>query len=368
MRNTTFHSIQVLLLRFAAQIILYVHHGLLRLARFLVPPQLTLLEQIGGVVNTKLIFVAAHLKIADLLAIEPMRASAIAIRLHLDPDATHRLLRSLATLGIFKLLPDGRFKNNRHSRVLLSQSKDTLRDFALYFGSQSNMDAWSDFLSTVQTGQNYFERRHQMSVWAWFNLHPHEGKVFTQAMMNLTRMDASILAQAYPFAEGQKLCDIAGGRGILLSEILLRHSHLQAILYDEKYVLEEAQTFFVSLGLASKLELVEGNFFENIPSGCDIYIIKDILHDWDDERCIKILRQIRKNLDAKARLLVIEVLVNSLTICGPGPLMDIHMMTVCPGGRQRSKQDLCSLFEKSGLRMRRIFLTPSPFSIVEATI
>jgi hypothetical protein len=351
--------------RFVVQIILRLSHALIRMGQALLPPQLTLFDHIGGIGHTQLIHAAARWKIADLLHQQPMTADELAQRLKTHAEATHRMMRALVTLGVFKLGSDGKFRNNRLSEPLRTGSPGSMRDFADYFGSPSNVTAWSDVLTTVKSGTNAFERIHQMPIWQWFQKHPQEGQIFAEAMVNLTQLDAPVIAKTYPFSEIRSLCDVAGGRGTLLTEILHHHPHLNAVLFDESHILEKALSFLEQRGVAAVVERKSGNFFERVPRGHDAYLVKDILHDWDDERCIQILTNIRQAIAPKGRLLVAEVLVEKQTTQKPGPLMDVHMMTVCCEGRQRSRNEFKELFQKCGFKMNRVFSTPFPISIIE---
>lgn len=347
-----------ILLRFIVQLLVFTSRSLIRFAQALLPPQVILFDHIGGVGNTQLIGIAARLKIADVLDQKAMTAEELSFAIKTHPDSTHRMMRALATLGVFRMSRRGVFSNNRLSRVLKSDVAGSMKEFADYFGSDSNIQAWANVLHTWKTGENAFEKTHGMSIWEWFRQNPEEGQTFAAAMANLTRIDAPFIAQAYPFFRLQKLCDVAGGQGTLLKEILRVHPHLQAVLFDQTQVLEHFQKH-------PRIETQAGSFFETLPQGCDAYLLKDILHDWDDARCLKILEQVRKACSKDTRLLIVEVLQEKNLPEKPVSLMDAHMLTVCSGGRQRSGEELKALFEKSGFRMKRIYRTPLPVCIVE---
>jgi len=310
---------------------------------------------------------AAKLQIADILEAEPLTAEALAKKLGTNTDATFRVMRGLATTGMFRLRPDEKFENNRFSRTLLAHSPESVKDFVEYFGSKSNVDAWTNISETLKTGKNGFENVHKMPVWDWLKLNPNEGKIFVNAMVSVTSNNAHAIASAYPFRQLKRICDVAGGQGALLGEILVRHKFLKAILFDEKYVLDQAKIILSKSELLNRVSLTSGNFFETIPSGCDAYILKDILHDWDDERSLKILGNVRRAMQNGNKLLIVEMIVPTNNTTMPGPLVDLQMMMVCCGGRQRSVGDFKNLFSQSGFEFQKIYRTSTPFSILEAT-
>lgn len=345
--------------------VLQVSRSLVRLSQWILPGRLTLFDHIVGIGSTQMLHAVARLKIADLLHQNSMTAEELADILKIHPEATHRMMRALVSFGVFKLDRTGKYQNNRLSIPLRTEVPGSMNSFADYFGSSSNVRAWSDLLATLSTGKNAFERNHQMSVWEWLSQNPEEGRIFANAMVNLTQLDAPVIAYGYPFSEVQRLCDVGGGRGTLLAELLKCHRHLSAVLFDEDYILDQA--FHISnVNGEARLEKKAGNMFNEVPPGCDVYLLKDILHDWDDARCIQILKNIRAASQCGGRLLVVEVIVEKYTTEKPGPLIDLQMMTVCSEGRQRSKDEFKGLFEKSGFQLNRIFKTAHPISVIEA--
>jgi hypothetical protein len=350
-----------------------------RAADALVPPQLALFDRIVGLGATQLIRAAARLRLPDLLEEGPRTAAELAAMAAttamtattattatagVDPDALHRTLRGLVAIGLFTLGEDGRFRNNRLSRTLRSGTPGSLRNYALYFGSKSNVEAWADFDRTLESGGNAFERVHGATVWDWFDAHPEERATFAGAMGELTELYASAVATAYPFASVRRLCDVGGGRGTLLAEILLRHPHLSGVLLDGPGVLDTARIYLAAHRVLGRVELVAGSFFEGVPAGSDAYLLKNVLHDWDDARCRVILRNCRQAMVPGARLLVIETVVEVDSVRDLGPLSDLQMMVVCAGGRERSRAEFDRLFRECGFRLERVMATASPMSVL----
>jgi hypothetical protein len=348
----------------AVRAVLALRKTLLRAADAVVPPQLAVFDRIAAGPGASVIGEIARLGIADLVHERPMTGAEIAERTNSDPDCTRRLLRAAVSIGLFARDGAGRFSNNRLSATLRTGDIESVRSFAKYFASRSNLHAWADFSETVRTGKNAFERVHGMSVWQWFDEHPEERETFAHAMMTMTIVDAPGIATTYPFAEITKLCDVGGGRGTLLSEILIRHPHLRGMLSDAEGVLESAKSFLDQRGVRDRVELVRGSFFESVPKGADAYILKNILHDWDDARSITILKNCRAAMDEGHRVLVVEALVEEDSE-DYGALADLQMMVVCGEGRERGRADFERLFRESGFRLGRILEAPTPIAIIE---
>lgn len=351
--------------RWLVRAVTRLRRGLRWAADRVVPARLALFEMIPGVMVTQLLHAAARLRIADLLADGPASAGELAARTATDADSLHRMLRGLATLGVFALSPDGRFRNNRLSAPLCSGGAGSLRQYADYFGSASNVLAWADFDWTLATGRSAFQRMHGMTVWDWFDAHPAEREVFAGAMVSLTELFAAGVATCYPFAEVHCVCDVGGGSGTLLAELLLRHPHLRGVLFDGPGVVELARSFFAGKGLAERAETVAGSFFAEVPAGCDAYLLKNVLHDWDDERAYQILANCRRAMQPGGRLLVVEAVVEPAGTSDIGPLSDLQMMTVCCEGRERGGGELEELLKRAGFRLTRLLPTPGPMSVIE---
>ena len=340
--------------------------ALVRAADALIPPEYAIFDLSTGVLRTQLLHAAARLRIADLLEDGPQDAAALARRTGSDPDALHRALRALASAGVFALGADRRFSNNRLSRALLAGRHGSMRDFVEYLGFASNLRAFAGVDATLADGKNAFERENGAHVWDWFAAHPEEGRSFAAAMSHATELDAPSLAAGYDFGRFARICDLAGGRGTLLAEVLRRHPGPRGVLFDAAWVLEEARPYLASRGVAGRVELVAGDLFGDLPAGADAYLMKDVLHDWDDATCGRILAGCRRAMRPGARLLVVEVLVHSAESDPPAPILDVLMMLVCREGRQRSRDDLRRLLARAGLRLEAVHALASPFSIVEA--
>jgi hypothetical protein len=345
--------------------LLALRKALLRAADAVVPPQLAVFDRVTASAGSHLVSELARLNVADLLEEAPLTSAELAAKTVTDAGAMLRSMRAAVSMGFFKRDEKGRYSNNRLSATLRSTEVYSVRSFAEYFGSRSNVQAWGDFPETLRTGKNAFERVHGKTVWEWFDEHPHERETFANTMMAMTLADAPGIATTYPFEEIRRLCDVGGGRGTLLSEILVRHRHLRAVLCDNAGVLDAARELLSLRGVMNRVELVPGSFFDAVPKGCDAYVMKHVLHDWDDERCIAILKNCRSVMERGTRLLVIEAIVEETTE-DYGALADLHMMIVCCDGRERGRADFERLFRAAGFGLGRVMEAPTLVAILEA--
>jgi hypothetical protein len=330
---------------------------LLKVVSAITPPELQVLERSTGIAFTMATAVFAR-HYVPVLDAGPASAGEIARKLNRDPDATFRFLHLMASIGFVTMRADRAFSHNRVSRVLSRDHHSRAGSFVEYFASGSNVRSWLDLDATLVTGKNAFERVHGMSVWDWFDAHPEERDCFAEAMMGLTLGDAPFVAAGYPFVEVKTICDVGGGRGTLASELLLRHAHLRATVVDNAGVLELARSLLQQRGVAERATLTPGNFFEAVPAGADLYTLKNILHDWDDERALAILRTVRRAMQPGQRVLIIEAFIDRSK---PDPLVtppDMQMMMVCCEGRERTEADFRRLLEQSGFTAGRSFPHP----------
>ena len=342
----------------AIRMVLMLRKALRRLHHLLGPPELVLVEASMGVATTALLAAAARHSFADHLESGPKSAEELARKAGLDVDAVFRTMRALASLGVFELGSDARFSNNRLSRAMRGGALSRTREFLVYAGSGSNLAAWANHDHPLRTGQSAFDHVHGKNVWEWFEEHPDEQEIFAHCMMGLTTQDAPVIAALYPFGEVNTVCDVGGGRGALLSELLLRHPHLRGVLADGAGVLASAEALLTARGVRDRVELAVSSFFDKVPAGADAYLMKNILHDWDDSSCVRILEVVRAAMRPGARLVLCELFVPTLTGEPLFALSDLQMMVACARGRERSREELERLVIAGGFKVGRVF--PSP--------
>jgi len=303
------------------------------------PPAAILMQMMDGLKVTQLIHVAAKLGIADLLVDGPRSSEELAATVGVHPGALYRVLRALAGLGIFREVDGGRFDLTPLAEPLRSDVPGSVRAWATVCGDDWHLRMWSDILYSVKTGLGAFPHVHGMGSFEYFQQHPEKGAVFYEAMTNLTaQVSAAVLAA---------------------------HPHLTGTLFDIPPVIEVARGVVGAAGLAARCDFVAGDFFDSVPAGGDTFVLKNIVHDWSDERAVTLLRNCRQALPEDGRVLIVEMVVQPGNDPSPAKMFDITMM-VAEGGQERTESEHDRLLRAAGLRLSRIVPTPSPVSVVEA--
>jgi O-methyltransferase domain len=346
--------------RAAVIAVLRARRALLTLADLLLPAHFALFDKTIGLGRTHVLGTLAELRVADLLADGAKTAEELAPGLGVDADTLHRVLRAAAVEGLVTLDRRGRFKLTRLGQPLRSDSPHSLRDWAIYLASPASAQAWADLTESVRTGKSAFPRVNGMSVWEWFAKHPDEERAFAGGMRRITEELAPAIVAGYDWPQDGVVCDVAGGVGTLLAAILRKRADLRGVLVDGPGVLAEADTWLSSIGLRDRVELREGNIFERVEAQADVYLLKDVLHDWGDPACEQILSTVRATMPPGSRLVLVEDLQERNKPSPTASLTDIQMLTQCDDGRQRSADELKRLLEGAGLRTGRVTLTSGP--------
>jgi hypothetical protein len=316
-----------------------------------VPPEIALLDRIMGVAMTHLVAAAARLRIADHLADGPRTADELAALTGAEAGAIARTVRALAAFGVFQVTPDGRFAENRVAYALRSDHPSRSREQAMLWALHVCGEAWRDFEIRIRSTESAFERVHGTSFWDWLDLRDEDRAIVAEAIMGRTAFEASGIALSYPFAEVRRVCDVAGGRGLVLSEILVRRTELEGVLFERTAMLDSARALFVERGVADRIELVAGDYFASVPTGCDAYLLKGVLHSYDDEKCARILAVCRAAMKPKNRLLLIEPFLDKES---PYDVLSDASRMVLDGGRERTQSEWTALLERAGFRTGRV--------------
>lgn len=330
-----------------------------------VPPPVAMFEFINGFYQTAMVRGACRLGIADRLAEGPKTPAELAQATGANEEAVVRLMRTLISFGIFARGSGGRFRLNPLGEMLRSDVPGSMHDLAVLLGDSWHVNAWVAFPETLRTGKNAVEMTHGKPIWEVLS-NPEDGSRFDRAMVSLTRMDAPAHARGYDFSWARRVCDVGGGQGTLLAHILAHHPHLEGVLFDDPAVVGRARAFLESWGLGDRVQLAGGSFFESVPPDCDLYLLRDILHNWNDERSVAILRTVRRAMSPSSRLLVAEMLMTEDDRPSPSKLLDLEMMVALCDGKQRTSAQFQALFSQAGLTLSRVVPTASPFSLVEA--
>jgi len=325
-------------------------------------PHAKMLNLVIGHWVSRLIQVAAHLNIADLLKAGPRTAEQLAKSAHVRAPQLYRVLRALASVGVFAETKGGRFKLTPLAATLQTGVPGSMRTSALMLNSDWQWDAWQKLLDGVASDDVPFVKAHGMPVFEYLEKNPQDLAAFHDSATGLTN---PAIAAAYNFSKFGTLVDVGGSHGALLTTILKAHPRLQGVLFDQPSVISGAKKgrHLGEPGIAPRCRLEAGSFFVSVPAGADAYIMKYILHDWDDERCVKILSNCRAAMNKNGRVLVVDSVVPPGNAPGYVKLLDIEMLVI--GGRERTKADFSSIFRKSGLKLTRVIATKSPLSIIE---
>ncbi len=330
------------------------------------PPPIQMLDRITGYWVSCGVHVVARLSIADHLAKGPKSTADLARASGAHAPTLFRLLRMLASQGIFRETDDGRFENTPLSETLRADVPASMKPFAIMMVDGPSVAAWNDLLETVKTGEEAFQRVHGMGGFEYMAAHPDKAREFGEAMTSISGMENPAIAEAYDFRGIQKIVDLGGGHGSLLSAILARNPDLRGVVYDRVEVVENAKkdVHVRAKGVEGRIELVAGNFFESVPAGADAYVMKYILHDWSDAQSKAILENCRRAMAKGGRVLVLDTVIPKGNDPHWGKMLDMNMLVVTPG-RERTETEFRDLFASAGLKLARVVPTACPLSVVE---
>jgi hypothetical protein len=312
---------------------------------------------IAGHTRTQLVYLAARLRLADRLASGPRPSAELAREVGVDAPALHRLLRALAEIELVVEVEEGVFQLTPVGEHLREDAPNSLHAAAICAGETFSR-AWGDLLESVRTGETAFERVFGVPIFDYLSQRPELGETFGRYLSASSAAVEAVVVETYGFSPFRCIVDVGGGRGTLLTAILRANPSATGVLFDLPPVIARAEPWIEEQGLAGRCRPVAGSFFEAVPEGGDLYLLKWILHDWDDERAIRILQGCRRAMDSNARLLVLEsVMPERMTPDHTGALVDIQML-VLTGGRERTEAEWRALLDRGGFRLARVMPTP----------
>jgi hypothetical protein len=314
-----------------------------------------------------IVYVAAKLNLADLLAQEPKSADTLAGQTGTHAPSLYRLMRTLASLGILTENALHQFSLTPLGEALKTGAPGAARATILTVASEMWVPGVAQLPYSVQTGKSGFEKVLGMPIFDWLAKHPEEASLFSQTMVGIHGGEPPAVAAAYDFSGLKTIVDVGGATGDLLTTILGRNRGARGILSDLPHVVRDAPAMIQSRGLADRVTIEPGSFFEKVPSGGDAYLLSHIIHDWSEEQCLTILGNCRRAMSAGGRLLIIEMVLPAGDTPHPGKMLDM-MMLVGPGGQERTEEEYRALLSKAGLQLTRVVPTASPVSVVEAMI
>jgi len=331
-----------------------------------IPPHAQIMQLSMSVFISQAIYVAAKLGIADLLASGPKSTAELAAVTETNEGALYRVLRSLASVGVFAETSERSFINSPMSETLRSDSDTSTRAMALFMGDEAHWSVYAGMMHSVKTGEPAWDHVHGVSCFQYlFEVNRAFGAIFDQAMTSISHSQIGAVLEAYDFSGISTLADIAGGHGLLLASILQKYPTMNGVLFDRDMVVSGAKDLLANHGVADRVKRVEGDFFSEIPVVADAYILKHIIHDWDDDKSEVILGNIRRSMPDDARVLIVDAVIPPGNDPHPAKILDLEML-IAPGGLERTESEFEKLLADSGFRINRIVPTRSPVSIVEA--
>jgi len=327
-------------------------------------PAETLRRLINSQVISRLIYVVAKLGIADLLRNGPMSCEQLAESANAHPSSLYRVLRTLASVGVFSETEIGTFEQTQVSKLLESDISGSQRAVAMLVWEPWWRQGWDELLYSVETGKIGFDRVHGMGLFEYLSRKADASDLFNKAMASFTEQEIDAILSSYDFSSFTKIIDIGGGNGALMCAILKSCPDVNGILFDLPNTIEMARKLIKEKSEEKRCELVAGDFFKSVPVGGDLYILKSVIHDWDNERALDILKNCHKAMAGDGRLLLIERVIPSGNIPSLSKIMDIVMM-VNLGGLERTADEYEALLNSSGFKLAGIIPTGSAMSIIE---
>lgn len=319
---------------------------------------------IFGVWKSQAITAAADLGIADALPGGPLALDELATKVGADPDALRRLLRALINEGIFAH-DDGRYRLNPMAELLRRDAPVSMAALARFIGSLQHREHWSHLTATITSGKSVVPTLRGKGFFDYLGDEPEFGEIFNDAMTSFSTAVIGPVVDAFDFTPFGTIVDVAGGHGRLLTAILDSAPNAHGVLYDLPEVIAGAPPLLAESAAAERVRLAEGSFFDSVPAGGDAYVLKHIIHDWDDDPSIQILRNVRTAAATGATLLIIEHIVPEDDSTSTAKLMDMEMLLV-NNGRERTIAEYRRLFDAAGFRLTRVIDTAAAFSIIEA--
>ena len=328
------------------------------------PPCEALSQMIQGYKNSQLVYIATKLGIADLLAAGPKSVEEIVISTGSNAQALRRIMSGFVLCGLVIQREDNLFELSTLGECLRSDVPDSLKDEALFAGEILS-PAWSAIYNTVKTGITGFDHFFGMGIFQYLTQHPEIGESFNKVMVKCTvSMSESVLA-AYDFSPYRAIVDVGGGFGALLTSILKKHQGIQGVLFDIPSVIQGAKEKLLKEGLLNRCNVVDGDFFNSVPQGGDLYILKSIIHDWDEANCLRILKNCHKAMGKRGKLLLIEWVMPEIIDNATNAVnLDLTMLMVS-GGKERTEGEYRALFDSAGFQLNRIIPIPSGKSLIE---
>ncbi len=330
----------------------------------MVPANVAVFEMAEKFWLAKAISVACQLNLAEIIADAECAVEEIAKASETDQQALYRLMRALAGEGIFKETRFGHFRNNSFSNAL-RDSGNSVKYMVMHQLNETNWDIVNQMKKGVVTGNNVAQYVLKTDIFTHLGNTPDKNELYNKAMSETSRLSGGVFVAAYNFKNIDVLADIGGGEGTLLFNILRKHKHIKGVLFDLPHVVQTAGRMAEKLGVDDRVEIIPGNFFEDAIPAADAYLLKNVLHVFNDETCIRLLQSIGRSMQGNGKVLLVETVIRSDNKPAFGKILDLQMLLASEDGKERSEAEFKRLFEAAGFRLKRVVRTISPFSIIE---
>ncbi len=331
----------------------------------MVPNTIAVFELSQSVWIARAIGVAVELELADILSDGPKTVTDLADLTQTNPENLYRLLRALASYGIFREKPYKTFHLTSLA-VGLKEGAGSMKNMIAHQMNPVNWQMIGEMNYCVKTGEDVAHKILGMDIFEHLKKHPEKNRLYNLAMTETSEIASTTVLSAYNFSGRKKLVDVGGGHGYLLSIILHEYSHLEGILFDLPHVVEGAKQTIEKLGVEERVTIVPGDFFNSIPEGADTYILKSIIHAFDDGKCVTLLKNIHSAIADNGKLLIVEVVISEDNTPSFGKIFDLQMLIGAPGGKERTRREFEEILGSSGFTLKKIIPTVSQFSIIEA--
>lgn len=342
----------------------YFRHAVVRIIRKLTIPSVAIIEMLQGFYVAKAIGLAADLNLAELLKNRDKNISELAMETQSHEDSLYRLMRMLASQGVFKEKKNRTFAQNRLSMTLLN-NQQSMRYLAIHQVNGQNWKLFDELGYVVKTGNNAATKIFGTNVFDYLEANPENNEIYNHAMSDSSVMLSYAIVSEYKFKNAKCIVDVGGGQGVLLSIILSKNKNLKGKVFDLPHVVDGAKMNFEKYDVSDRIESISGSFFESIPEGGDHYIMKSIIHLLSDVECVALLEKIKEILPEKGKILIMEPIIENNNRYSFAKLFDIQMMVGLNGGKERTKQEYIAIVENAGLKLKKVVKTVGPFSVIE---
>jgi len=326
-------------------------------------PEAQLMNLLMGNYTLQMLATAVRMHVFDELSDTPASADWVAQRAGTLPDPTYRLLRALSVLGALVELPERQFKLGPLGRLLRTDAPCSFAALTLNNAAPWGAEVSWTLLDSMKTGRSGFRARYGKSMFEWLVEHPAEERLFSEAMSTFSGVEIGSIVASYDFSRHSRVVDVGGAHGAMIEAILGASSTVTATLFDQPSVIARAAPILAEKGVTSRVTFVAGDFFESVPAGGDLYLLKHVLHDWDDERALCILRNVAAAMPPESRLIIAEQGLAPPGAPSPGKLLDVVMLSLLEGGRERMPAEFAALMTSAGIAFEREIATPGPITL-----